>query len=134
MDRVYYIVTKMFSFQKNKKVYLSHMFIMLSSCGKGYNVLKGKGIRDGGSRVRALVGTIHYIITKVFNLKKKKLTCYNFGCDIHGDFDGLLGFEWPKLAYVVFLFSKLNKVTITYFLVYEDIMLCVMSRRTSAYS
>ena len=73
MDRVYYIVIKMFRFQKKKKVYLSHMFIMLSSCGKGYNVLKGKGIRDGGSRVRVLVGTVHYIITKAFNFKKKSL-------------------------------------------------------------
>ena len=46
---------------------------MSSLCGRTLNVLKDKGIENGGSRVQVLMGTNYYIIT----LKKKILENMN---------------------------------------------------------
>ena len=43
---------------------------MTNSYDRTFNILKGKDIGNGESRVRVLMGTIYYIIIKYVALKK----------------------------------------------------------------
>ena len=45
---------------------------MFISCDRAFNVTKVKGMGKEGFRVRVLVKTVYYIVTKVRNFKKKK--------------------------------------------------------------
>ena len=46
---------------------------MFISCDRAFNVTKVKGMGNEGFRVRVLVKTVYYIVTKMHNFKKKKV-------------------------------------------------------------
>ena len=51
---------------------------MSVSFGKAFNVSKSKGHKEGGFRDRVLLLTVFYIITKIFNFKKKVIDVMTF--------------------------------------------------------
>ena len=44
---------------------------MFRSYDRAFNLSKDNDIKNGGSRVQVLAETFYYIVTKVFNFKKK---------------------------------------------------------------